>query len=184
MANYDFKNFEKRTSEIEEWFKSEIALLRTGRATPALVENVLVDYYGSKSPLKSVGSISTEDARTLVVKPWDTDSIMPIEQALGAANLGVQTITEKDMVRVIFPELNEERRTSLLKILKEKLEEGRVSLRREREDVWDDIQEKEKKGEMSEDDKFRLKDDLQKRVDDVSKKLEEIAKNKENEIRS
>ncbi len=180
---YDFTKFKNKAADTEEWFRGEIALLRTNRATPALVENMKVDYYGTKSPLKSVASISVEDARTLVVKPWDTDSIMPVEQAIRSSDLGVQAIVEKDMVRVIFPELTEERRKSLLKILSDKLEEARVSLRGEREEIWRDIQEKEKEGEISEDEKFRYKDELQKMIDESNKKLQDIADKKETEIK-
>lgn len=181
--NYDFSKFKKRVTETEEWLKGEASLLRTGRATPALVENIKVDLYGAKNPLKGVASISVEDARTLVARPWDSDSLMPIEQAVRASELGVQAIVEKDFVRIIFPELTEERRQSLLKVLREKLEEARVSLRGEREDVWRDVQEKERRGEVSEDEKFRFKDELQKLVDDSNKRMGEIADKKEIEIK-
>ncbi len=180
---YDFSKVKQCVQKTEEWFKEEISLLRTGRATPALVENVKVDYYGSKTPLKSIASVSIEDARTLQVKPWEIDMIMSIEQALSSSNLGVQAISEKDIVRVIFPELTEERRKSLIKLLYEKLEEGKISLRREREETWRDIQNKEKDGEISEDDKFRSKDELQKFIDDANKKLKEVADKKEEEIK-
>lgn len=184
MSNYDFSNFKKSVEETEEWFKNEADLLRTGRATPALIENIKVDYYGAKNLLKSIASISVEDARTLRVKPWDMEAIMPIEQAVGASELGVQAITEKDLIRVVFPELTEERRQSLLKLLREKLEEAKISLRREREEVWRDIQDKEKDKEISEDDKFRFKDALQDFTGGAVKKLEEISSKKEEEIKS
>jgi ribosome recycling factor len=182
--NYDFSRTKNRIEEVEDWFKNEISLLRTGRASPALVENIQVDYYGTKSPLKSIASISVEDARTLAIKPWDKEAILPIQQAVGGSELGVQAVPEKDVLRIIFPELTEERRESLLKLLKDKLEEARISLRREREEVWRDIQDKEKEKEISEDDKFRLKDELQELVDGGVKKLEEIASRKEKEVKS
>jgi len=180
---YDFSNIKKRAKETEEWFKSEISLLRTGRATPALVDNIKVDYYGVKNPLKSIASIGVEDARTLSVKPWDVEALIQIEQAIRESALGIQPITEKNIVRIIFPELTEERRSSLLKVLNEKLEEAKISLRRERDEVWRDIQDKEKAGEVGEDDKFRFKDDLQKIVDGVNKELENITSKKETEIK-
>lgn len=183
MASYDFSKFNKKADETEEWFKNEISLLRTGRATPALIENIKVDYYGAKNPLKGIASISVEDARTLKVKPWDTEVILPIEQAIRASNLGIQGITEKDVVRVIFPELTEERRKALLKVLSEKLEESKISLRKERESIWRDVQDKEKNGEISEDDKFHLKDELQKLVDQLTKKLEGLTSAKEKELK-
>jgi len=180
---YDFTKFKKKVADTEEWFKSESALLRTGRATPALIENIKVDCYGGKSPLKGVASISVEDARTLIVKPWESDSALQVEQAVRSSDLGVQAISEKGFVRVIFPELTEERRRALLKILGEKLEESKVSVRVVREEIWRDVQEKERKGEISEDDKFRYKDELQKMVDDFNKKLKDISDKKEAEIK-
>lgn len=180
---YDFSKFKKKAADTEEWFNGEIALLRTSRASPAFIENIKVDYYGGKSPLKGVASISVEDAKTLVIRPWDTDSLLPIEQAVGASELGIQAITEKDTIRVVFPDLTEERRQSLLKLLSEKLEEAKISLRREREEIWRDVQDKERRGEISEDDKFRHKDELQEMIDDYNKKLQDIADKKETEIK-
>ncbi|MBU1179159.1 ribosome recycling factor [Patescibacteria group bacterium] len=182
--NYDFSKIKACAEKNKSWFNDEISLLRTGRATPSLVENIKVDYYGVKSPLKSVASIAIEDARTLRVKPWAADMIMPIEQAVRASELGIQAVTEKDIVRIIFPELTGERRKSLLKILNGKLEESRISLRRERDETWRDIQDKEKEGEIGEDEKFRFKDELQKIVDEAVKKLEGTASKKEEEIKN
>ncbi|PIS13334.1 MAG: ribosome recycling factor [Candidatus Tagabacteria bacterium CG09_land_8_20_14_0_10_41_14] len=179
---YDFSKIKKRIEEIEQWFRDEISLLRTGRATPALVENIKIDYYGTKTPLKGVAAISVEDARTLRVKPWDTEIIMNIEAAVRSSDLGVQAITEKDTVRIPFPELTEERRKSLLKILSEKLEEARISMRRERDEIWKDIQDGEREGVLSEDEKYRHKDDLQDIIDKAVKKFEEIASRKQREI--
>jgi len=181
---YDFTKFKNKASDTENWFREETALLRTGRATPALIENIKVDYYGAKTPLKGAASISVDDARTLSVKPWDTDSLLPIEQAVSGSELGVQAIVERDIVRVIFPELTEERRKSLLKLLSEKLEEAKISLRREREEIWRDVQKKGKEGELSEDDKFRCKDELQKITDKAQEKLEELARRKQVEIKA
>lgn len=180
---YDFSTFKKKAKETEEWLKGELSILRTGRATPALVENIKVDYYGSKTALKAVSAISVEDARTLRIKPWDSDSIMAIEQAVRASELGIQPVIDKDTIRIIFPELTQERRKTLLKVLGDKLEQSKISLRSEREDVWRDIQDKEKEGKISEDEKYRHKEDLQKLVDETSKRLEEIAARKEGEIK-
>lgn len=181
---YDLTKFKQHIEKTENWFKEEITLLRTGRATPALVENIKVDAYGSKTPLKNIASVSVEDARTLRVKPWEISMIIPIEQGISSSNLGVQAISDKDIVRVIFPDLTEERRKSLIRLLNEKVEEAKISLRKEREDIWKDIQAKERESEISEDDKFRLKDDLQKMIDDASKKLKELAEKKEEEIKA
>lgn len=179
---YDFSKFKKKAEETENWLKNEFFLLRTGRASPALIENIKVDYYGAKNPLKSVASISVEDAKTLRVRPWDTDAILPIEQAIQNSGLGIQAITEKDMVRIIFPALTEERRKTLLKVAREKLEEAKIALRRERDEIWRDIQDKERAREISEDDKFRHKDELQKIIDAATKKFDGMTETKEKEM--
>lgn len=180
---YDFKDFKKRVQEVEGWFKDEIALLRTGRASPVLVENLKIDYYGAKNPLKSVATITVEDARTLRAKPWDSGALSQIEFSVRNSELGIQPVVDKDAVRIIFPELTEERRIALLKLLSEKLENARISLRREREEVWRDIQDKEREGEISEDDKYRHKDELQKIIDDAGKIFEVLVSKKEQEIK-
>ena len=182
ITPYNFLNFQSQISEIESKFKNQLALVRTGRANPALVENILIDTYGAKTPLKHVASISAEDARTLRISPWDASSIKSIEVAISASNLGAQPIADGQSVRVSLPELTDERRKILAKSLSAKLEESKISLRQERDKIWKDIQEKEKDGEISEDDKFRFKDEMQKIVDGISDKLEETAKTKEKEI--
>ncbi|MFA4890089.1 MAG: ribosome recycling factor [Candidatus Paceibacterota bacterium] len=181
---YDFSQIKKKGEEIKEWMKKESSSLRTGRATPALVENLVVDSYGSRVPLKHVASISAEDARTLRVTPWDAGMLKNIEHAIISSNLGIQPIADKQSVRVTMPELTEERRKSLIKILYDKLEEAKISLKLAREEVWKDVQEKERNGEIPEDDKFRLKDELQKIIDGFSKEIEEMIERKELEIRN
>lgn len=180
--NYDFSKIKNDGERIKERFKQEVTALRTGRANPSILENLLVDSYGSKTPLKHLASISVEDARTLRVAPWDTSVIKNIESAIASSSLGVQPIADKQSVRVSFPSLTEERRKSLVKILFAKLEESRISLRQSRDHIWKDIQDKEKEGEIPEDFKFRFKDELQKIVDKISGDLEEAAKKKEQEI--
>ncbi|MBU4223652.1 ribosome recycling factor [Patescibacteria group bacterium] len=181
---YNFSIIKNKAEKIKEWLKNEISSLRAGRANPALIENIMVESYGSKMPLKHISAISVEDAKTLRVSPWDASALKNIEAAIGASNLGVQPIVDKQTIRIILPELSEERRKSLLKLLGEKLEESKISLRKDREEVWKDIQEKEKKGEIPEDDKFRFKDELQKIIDKTSEELEEIAERKEKEIQA
>lgn len=181
---YDFSHIKSGGGRIKERFKTETAALRTGRANPALIENLLIDSYGTKTPLKHLASISIEDARTIRVAPWDVSAIKNIEHSISASDLGIQPITDKQSIRINLPSLTEERRKSLIKTLFAKLEEVKISLRLEREKVWKDIQEKERNGEISEDDKFRFKEELQKVVDKISEELEIIAKHKENEIMS
>lgn len=182
--SYDFSNIKNKAEEIKNHFKNEIASLRTSRATPALVENILIDSYGTKTSLKHLASISIEDAKTLRIAPWDTSILKNIEIAINVSNLGIRPIVDKQSVRLSLPELSEERRDSLLKLLSEKFQEIKISLRQERDEIWKDIQEKERKGEIPEDDKFRFKDELQKIIDKITEELEEIAKRKELEIRN
>lgn len=179
---YSFSGLKQKTIDTENWLRKEYSSVRTGRATPAILDNVLVDSYGSKMAVNQIASMSVEDPKTLRVTPWDTTQIKAIETAVQNANLGLSVNVDDKGLRVIFPELTSERRETLLKLTKQKLEDARISLRQEREDVWEDIQEKEKKGEMTEDDKFRYKEEMQKIIDEANKKLEEVAERKEREI--
>ena len=133
-------------------------------------------------PISHVATIATEDPRTLKIVPWDKTQVKDIEKAIMAANLGLSVSVDDTGIRVSFPQLTTERRIGLIKILKEKLEEARVSVRGEREKVWNDIQEKERAGKMPEDEKFKGKEELQKIVDDAHKKLEAIFEKKEKEV--
>ncbi len=181
---YDFKPLDQKISETNEWLHKEYQSLRTGRATPALLDGIQVESYGSRMPLNQVANIGTEDARTLRVAPWDASQIKEIEKAITNANLGVGVTADERGVRVSFPELTSERRTSLIKIAKDKLEDARQSLRAAREDTWNDIQAQERQSEITEDDKFKFKGDLQKRIDAANAALEELFKKKETEIQN
>ena len=166
--NYDFSKIKSEGERVKDRFKQEVASLRTGRATPAMVEDLMVDSYGTKTPLKHLAAISAEDARTLRISPWDASTMKNIENAISTSSLGVQPIADKQTIRISLPGLTEDRRKLLVKTLSAKLEEGRISMRQERDKVWKDIQEKERAGEIPEDFKFRFKDELQKIVDKVS----------------
>ncbi len=181
---YDFNQFKKRVIGVEEWLGNEFSGIRTGRATAVLLDSVLVDSYGARTALKHVANISVEDAKTLRITPWDNSLVKGIETAIAASNLGVSTVPDSAGVRVIFPDLTSERRAQLVKLVGQKLEDARVSLRKEREEVWNDIQTKEKEGDLTEDEKFKYKEDLQKLVDEANKKLEAMAEKKEAEIAS
>lgn len=181
---YNFIKHKENLKGVEEWLKKELSQVRTGRANPALLDSVQVESYGARVPINQVGNIVAEDPRTLRVTPWDHSQIKDIEKAIMAANLGVAVGADDKGVRVSFPELTTERRESILKIAKKKLEEAKVSLRTERDRVWNDIQAKEKEGGMGEDEKFRLKAEMQKMVDEMQKKLEEHMTKKEKEIMS
>ncbi len=179
---YNFSDFRSRVREIEEWLKKELSLLRTGRATSAILDSITVESYGSQSPIAHVGSIAMEDARTLRVSPWDKSQVKAIEGAIQKANLGLSVTTDENGVRVIFPELTGERRQQIIKLLKDKLEDARISLRKERESLLTEFKTKEKEGTLSEDEHFKAKEELQKIVDETNRRFEELAKQKEGEI--
>ena len=181
---YDFKPFEKRIAEVAERLSKELSGVRTGRATPAILDGVLVESYGTRMPISNVATVSTDDARTLRITPWNMSDSKEIEKAITQANLGLSVGSDEKGVRVFFPELTSERRTQLLKLAKEKVEEARTSLRQVRDEVWSDIQAQEKDKTMGEDDKFRAKDEMEKRVQAANKQFDESLARKEKEISS
>jgi len=184
MANYDFKIFEGKVAAAQQWLGREYGGLRTGRAAPAILDGISVSAYGSMMPLKQVASVGVEDARTLRVSAYDAGLLKDIEKAISAANLGVGTSSDGANVRVTFPELTSERREQLVKLAKGKLEEARATVRVARDEAWKEIQTREKDGTLSEDDKFILKEDLQKKVDAANEELEKMFESKENEMSS
>ncbi len=167
---------------MEEWLAKELGNIRTSRATPAILDGILVESYGAKLPINQIGSIASADARTLFITPWDTGSIKEIEKAISASNLGLSVSAMDTGVRVSFPELTSERRASLIKIAKDKLEDARISVRKLRDEIQKEIELAEKAGGMGEDEKFRLKAELQKLTDALNKKLSFGAERKEREI--
>lgn len=179
---YDFRILKEKTKDVEEWLKKEYTAIRTGIATPAILDNVLVEAYGQRMMINQIAGISVEDARVLRISPWDKGQTKEIEKAIISANLGVSVQVDDKGVRVFFPELTSERRDLLKKTAKAKLEDAKVSLRSVRDEIWDGIQEKEKEGGMGEDDKFRFKDEMQKIIDDSVKNLEILLVKKEKEI--
>lgn len=179
---YSFSVFDARAAEVVEWLAKEYTSVRTGRATPTLLDGVQVESYGTRVPLMQVGSVGVEDPRTLRVTPWDASQVKAIEKAITDADLGVSVASDDRGIRVTFPELTSERRVQLLKIAKAKLEDARVSLRQARDEVVRDLEQKEKASELTEDEKFRAKDDLQKRIDKANEQLNAMLAKKETEI--
>ena len=181
---YDFKPFEKKIADTVERAGKEMSGVRTGRAAPTILDSIMIESYRTRMPVTQVANISIEDARTLRVVPWDMAQVKEIEKAITLGNLGLSVGSDERGVRVFFPELTAERRTSLVKVAKEKMEEARTMLRSARDAVWSDIQQKEKDKKMSEDDKFRAKEDMQKRVDSAGKQLDDMLARKEKEMTS
>ncbi len=178
----NFSPFKEASTATIEWLKKEYSSLRTGRATPAILDVVLVEAYNSRMQVNQLANITVEDPRTLRITPWDAAVAKAIETGIAQSNLGLSVATDDRGLRVSFPELTSERRTGLIKVSKQKLEEARIALRGEREKVHNDLEKKEKATEISEDDKFRHKEELQKLVDETNRKLEELADKKEREI--
>lgn len=179
---YDFSTLKEQIKETEEWLTRELSGVRTGRATPTLLDGIRAEAYGSHSPLKDIASISTEDARTLRIIPWDKALLKPIEKGITEADLGVGVSTDDQGIRVSFPELTGERRTQLSRIAGEKTEQARVTLRGHRTDAIKALEAAEKEGGMGEDDVARLKTEIQKLIDAGNDALAAALAKKEVEI--
>lgn len=180
--SYDFTKFKKSLSGTEEWIKKEFSGIRTGQASPTLLDSVKVESYGAVVPLSQVGSVMTEGPRTLRIAPWDLSQTKEIEKAITLANLGLSVSVDDKGLRVNFPELTAERRTQIVKIAKEKLEEGRKQIRLHRDEAMKDLKAKVKEGGIGEDEMFRHEKEIQKFVDETNKKLDELYSKKEKEI--
>lgn len=181
---YDFSHLKQKAQDIQNHLKEEFSGIRTGRATPALLDSVMVESYGAKTPINQVAGINMEDARTLRIAPYDASQITEVEKAITNSNLGVSVSVDAAGLRIFFPELTAEVRDTLNKLVKEKLEAARISLRGERDNTWNDIQKQEKEKEISEDEKFGLKEDMQKIIDEENSKMDAMSAKKEQEIMS
>ncbi len=182
MPENQINNFEKECREVSAWFEKRIMTIRTGRATPELIDGILVEAYGQRQPLKHIASISVPGPRELAVQPWDKSLIPDIERALAQTSLGTHPVAKSGIIQIILSPLTEERRREFVKTLKEMTEEARVRLRRSRDDIWKSIQDDEREGGISEDDKFRLKNELEKKAAFWKEKLEALESAKEREI--
>jgi len=169
-----------------EHFKVEISTIRTGRATPALIENIICNAYGGSSRLtvKELGTITTADTQTLVIQPWDQSVIGEIRQGILAANVGLTPVIDNGIIRISIPPLTSERRQEYVKLLGEKTEEARVSIRNVRQEKMREIKTSFEEKTLSEDEKFRAEEDLQKITDEFILKIEELGGKKEQEILS
>ena len=137
---YNFSNFKIELKKVQDFLGKEYNQLNIGRASPMVLDGVSIESYGSHVPLKNVANISIEDPKTLRITPWDKSQIKDIEKAINSANLGLSVATDDLGIRVIFPQLTTETRQTLVKVLKEKLEESRITVRREREVIWKDVE--------------------------------------------
>lgn len=175
-------DIKQKLQETKDWLVKEYSTIRTGQATPALLDGVKVESYGSYMPLNQIGSIGIEDARTLRLAPWDHTQVPAIERAIRDADLGVSVSADSSGLRVIFPELTIERRVQLLKLAKSKLEDSRIAVRAVRDEAMKQIEKALKEGEISEDEKFTRKESVQSMVDATNNDLEVLFNKKEGEL--
>src|SRR5512140_3457158 len=182
LADDILKDLNARIAKTLDDLKQELSNVRTGRANLHVLDGVRVDYYGTPTPLNQVATLSVPEARLIMVKPWEKNMIPPIEKAIRDANLGVNPMSDKDLVRVPIPPLTEERRKEIVKQVKHKGEEHKVAVRNERRDAKELIEVAQKDGDISEDDAKKALDKMQKETDDGVKKVDEIVAAKEKEV--
>lgn len=168
--------------KVIRFLEGEVLKIRTSRATPALVENIEVNCFGSSYPLKQLAAISCPQINQIVIQPWDKSYLEPIEKAISRSNSGMAPIVDKDVIRLCLPLLTEEYRERLLRTLNDKAEQARRTIRHWRESAWNEIQNGFKEKKITEDDKFRGKDELQKIIDQYNDKIKEMVERKKEEI--
>ena len=162
--------------------KRDLGTLRAGRANPQLLERITADYYGTATPITQMGNISSPEPRMLVISLWDASAIPLVEKAIQKSDLGINPSNDGKLIRLVFPELTEERRKELVKIIRKKGEEAKVAVRSIRRDANDQIKKAKKDGEITEDDQRKAEDEMQKVTDAAIKDIDKIAADKEKEI--
>jgi len=175
-------DLEKKLSSTMNFVKKEFASIRTGRANPNLLEGVLVDCYGTQTPIQQIASISCPESRYMVIQAWDKSVLGDIEKAILKANLGLTPVNDGKVIRVSIPALTEERRKELVKLCHRIAEEGKVSFRNARREAREKIKDKEKGGGLGEDDAFKAQSDMDKRVEKVIKEIDSLVEAKEKEL--
>ena len=182
MIKETVKDTENRMKSAIQNLEDDLAGIRTGRATPALIEKLPVDYFGTPTPLNQLASISVPDARTLIIKPFDATTLKSIDRAILSSNLGLTPNNDGKSIRLVLPPLTEERRRDLVKIVGQRLEEGKVAIRNIRRDVIKDLRDFEKEKLISEDDLKKGEEELQKVTDKMIAEIDQIGNRKEKEI--
>jgi len=165
-----------------EAFKQELTKIRTGRASLSLLDGIKVEAYGSPMPLNQVGTLTIPESRQIVIQPWDPQLMSGIEKAILKSELGLTPVNDGKVIRINIPQLTEERRKELVKVVKKIAEEYRVAVRNHRRDAIDILKKQKKNKEVSEDEQFRLQDEAQKETDSFIKKIDKVAAEKENEV--
>ena len=180
----DFKDYARRMDKALEHLEEEFGAVRAGRANAKVLDRITVEYYGSETPLNGVATISTPDARTLVIQPWDTSLLKEIQKAIQSSELGINPQNDGKVIRLVFPQLTEERRKDLTKQVKKYAEDAKVAMRNIRRDGMDYIKKLKKDNEITEDDQKKAEKDLQDLLDKYIKKADEALAAKEKELMS
>jgi ribosome recycling factor len=173
---------ELRMSDTIDHTRGEFAKIRTGRANPGLIANLPVEYYGTKTPLQQIAGVSVPEPRMLLVNPYDQNALRDIERAIQAADLGINPSNDGTVIRVVFPELSQERRQDFVRLARERAEEGRVAVRNIRRSAKSTLESLERDGEIAQDEERRAESDLQKLTDTYVGSIDELLANKEREL--
>jgi ribosome recycling factor len=176
------KTAEHKMSTAIEILGRDLGSVRTGRASPALLDRIQVDYYGSPTPINGVANISAPDVRMVVVQPWDRGMLGPIEKAIQKSDLGINPTNDGQVIRLVLPQLTQDRRKELVKQVHQRAEEARVAVRNCRRDALDHLRKVEKEGGVSQEDERRAQERLQKLTDSFVKRVDEVSKGKETEV--
>jgi ribosome recycling factor len=182
MSSEVIKATTEKMEKSLEAFKQELTKIRTGRASLSLLDGIKVEAYGSPMPLNQVGTMTIPESRQIVIQPWDPQLMGAIEKAILKSDLGLTPVNDGKVIRINIPQLTEERRKELVKVVKKVAEEYRVAIRNHRRDTIDTLKKQKKNKEISEDDQFKLQDETQKETDLFIKKIDQVAVEKENEV--
>ena len=182
MLKDEYKKYEDKMQKSIDSVAADFASVRAGRANAAVLDRIMVDYYGSPTPIQQIAAISTPDPRTLLIQPWDTSAVKSIEKAIQNSDLGINPQNDGRSLRLAFPQLTEERRKELVKQIRKYAEGGKVAIRNIRRDAMDNFKKQEKKSEITEDEMKQVEKDLQKLTDDSCKKLDDLLAKKEKEL--
>lgn len=176
------KEIEEKMKKTVKVYRDELKSIRAGRANPALLDRIVVDYYGSPTPLKQIANVSAPEPRSLLIQPWDATAIAEIEKAILKSDLGLNPSNDGKIIRLSIPQLTEERRKDIIKILKKVTENSKVAIRNERRTANDDLKKMEKSGDLTEDDLKKAEEQVQKLTNKYIEEIDKIREKKEEEI--
>ena len=178
----DYKNLNEKMEKTISVFSEKLSEVRAGRANPAILNKIKIEYYGTQTPINQVAAISVPEARLIVIQPWDASVLKEIEKAILASDIGINPNNDGKVIRLAFPELNEERRKELVKDIKKIAEEAKVAIRSIRRDGMEEVKAKQKNSEITEDEKVSKEEEIQKLTDKYIAEIDKILGNKEKEI--